>query len=625
VKQYLDRGISRRKLVTGLTGVGLSSVAAKAMAQNLSPTVGAAVEGASREVQGTGGALFVQQLKAAGVKYVFFNPSTGDSPIFDAMVDEPSIQLIKGVQEGAVVAMADGYARASHTPGVVVVANIGLPNAMTQMVNTYKDQIPLVVAVASVGHETLGREAFQEAEHVDTMTEPITKWYWAAESSQMIPETLRRGIKFASTPPCGPVFLSLPTNTLRAVSKTRIIDQAKFNVPMHIRPSADDVEAAARMLIEAKSPLISIGDDLTWCGAQKELVALAELLGAPVAGQVGSGGGLGFWSKPFPTRHPLYVGPQLPNMRLYGKADVLLNLGNKYGERAASGTKVISVRLDPTSLARTEPVDLAMVADLKLAIADLIVAIRSLATDTRLQEMAQERSHRIHKMTAQMWEVRQKIAREGADAAPITMARLGLELEANLDRDTCYVGDVDSGKTMDNVMSYGGDNKQYFGTGPNVLGWGMAAAFGVKLARPNQPVVAVVGDGSFLFSGPQPLWSQARYHAPITNIVLNNRSYNNERNRIWNSAGRQFKAGRDMTCYLGDPDVDYAKTAAGFGVEGENVTEPAQIKPALDRARRAREEGRPYLLDVLIRRDGIGAISAWHPPYSIADHRSRKV
>ena len=625
VKQYLDRGISRRKLVTGLTSVGLSSVAAKAMAQNLSPTAGAAVQGASREVQGTGGALFVAQLKAADVKYVFFNPSTGDSPIFDAMVDEPGIQLIKGVQEGAVVAMADGYARASGKPGVVVVANIGLPNAMTQMVNSFKDQIPIVVAVASIGHETLGREAFQEPEHAEVLTQPITKWYWSAQSAQMMPETVRRGIKFASTPPCGPVFLSLPTNTLRNVAKANVIDQAKFNVPMRIRPAQDDVEAAARMLIGSKNPLISVGDELTWCRAEKELVELAELIGAPVSGQVGSGGGLGFWSKPFPTRHPLYVGPQLANMRLLGKADVLLNLGNKYGERAAPGTKVISIRLDPTSLARTDPVDLGMVADLKLAIADLIAAIRSLATDTRLKEIATERANKVAKVTRAMWEVRQKIAREGSDSAPITMARLGLELEANLDRDTCYVGDVDSGKTMDNVMSYGGADKQFFGTGPNVLGWGMAAAFGVKLARPDQPVIAVVGDGSFLFSGPQPLWTQARYRAPITNIVLNNRSYNNERNRIWNSAGRQFKAGRDMTCYLGDPDVNYAMTAASFGVEGETVTAPAQIKPALDRARHAREQGRPYLLDVLIRRDGIGAISAWHPSYSIADKRSRKV
>src|SRR5580700_6352330 len=162
IKQYLDNGISRRKLVSGLTTIGMSAVAAKAMAQNLAPVAGpaagAVAQGAARDLQGTGGALFVAQLKAAGVKYVFFNPSTGDSPIFDALVDEPSIQLIKGVQEGAVVAMADGYARASGKPGVVIVANVGLPNAMTQMVNTFKDRIPMLVTVAAFGQDQLGAE-----------------------------------------------------------------------------------------------------------------------------------------------------------------------------------------------------------------------------------------------------------------------------------------------------------------------------------------------------------------------------------------------------------------------------------------------------------------------------------
>ena len=174
-------------------------------------------------------------------------------------------------------------------------------------------------------------------------------------------------------------------------------------------------------------------------------------------------------------------------------------------------------------------------------------------------------------------------------------------------------------------MSFGGSDKEYFGTGPNVLGWGMAAGFGVKLARPDQPVVAVVGDGSFLFSGPQPLWTQARYKAPIMNIVLNNKSYNNERNRIWHFGGRQFKTGRDMTCYLGSPDVDYAKAAMAFGVEAENVKKPAQLKPAINRAKRAIAEGRPYLLDIDTYRDGFGAASTWHPPYSVAEMRTRKV
>ena len=623
IKQYLDNGMSRRQLMTGLSALGMSAVAVRSVAQSLDTFgQGSPPASAMREMKGTGGALFVQQLKAAGVEHIFFNPSTGDYPIFDALVDEPAIHLIKGIQEGAVVAMADGYARASGKTGVVIVANIGLPNAMTQMVNSWKDQIPILVAVASVEQDALGRDLFQESDHCEVMTQPITKWYWAAKTTGSIPETLRRGMKFASTAPCGPVFLSLPTNTLREQATANIYDQAKFDVPMRIRPDKDDIDKAARMLIQAKNPLISVGDEATWCRAGKELLELAELLGLPVTGQAGS---LGFWSRPFPTQHPLFVGPQLRDMRYPGKPDLLLNLGNRYGERAAPGTQLISVRLDPASLARGAPVDLAMVADIRLATADLIAAIKSLAPASRLKEIAEERAARTRAYTAEMRAFRQKIARENAERVPVSLERIGLELEASLDKDTCYVCDVDSGKTMDPLMSFGGADKQYIGTGPNVLGWGLAAAFGAKLARPDVPVVSVVGDGSFCFSGPQPLWTQARYHAPVMNIVLNNHSYNNERNRIWHYGGRQFKTGRDMTCYLGSPDIDYAKAADAFGVEGEVVQEPDKLKGALDRAKRAIAEGRPYLLDIHTSRDGIGAASTWHPSYSVADLRSRRV
>jgi benzoylformate decarboxylase len=627
IKNFLDDGVSRRQLMTGLSALGMSSVAANSMAQSLAPfSQAAAAEApaaAVREMRGTGGALFVQQLKAAGVEYIFFNPSTGDYPIFDALVDEPGIQLIKGIHEGAVIAMADGYARASGKTGVVIVANIGLPNAMTQMINSWKDQIPLLVAVASVEQDGLGSDMFQDSDHSEAMTQPITKWFWQAQTTASIPATVRRGMKFAATPPCGPVFLSLPTNVLREQAASQIWDHSKFDVPMHIRPDKESVEKAARMLIEAKNPLMSIGDELTWCKASKEVVELAELLGIPVAGQYGP---LGYWSRPFPTRHPLYIGPHLRQMRYPGQPDVVLNLGHKWGERGAPGTKLISVRLDPTSLARSGPVDLPMVADIRLAAADLADAIRSMATDGRLKKIAEERTAKTAAYSSEMRELRQKIAHENADRSPVSLERIALELEGTLDRDTCYVCDVDSGKTMDPLMSFGGDgNKRYIGTSPSILGWGMAAAFGVKLARPDLPVISVVGDGSFCFSGPQPLWSQSRYKAPVMNIVLNNHSYNNERNRIWHFGGRQFQTGRDMTCYLGNPDIDYKKSAEAFGVEAEIVKEPGELKDAIARGRKVVAEGRPYLLDIHTYRDGIGAVSTWHPPYSIADQRTKKV
>ncbi|MGH7032739.1 MAG: thiamine pyrophosphate-binding protein, partial [Stellaceae bacterium] len=547
-KEYLDQGISRRKLMKGLSAVGLGTIAAKSVAKALAPVSAKAAEaaapGAVREVKGTGGMLYVQQLKAAGVEYYFFNPSTGDAPIYDAMVDEPAIQLIKGIQEGAVIAMADGYARLSGKTGVASIANVGLPNGMTQLVNAYKDRIPLLLVVAAFGQDQLGRDGPQDYEHQELMLQPLTKWWWLAEGAKNIPETVRRALKFAATPPGGPVFLAIPDNELRTPATANVMDQSLFNVAMKIQPDKQDIERVARLLIEAKNPLLSVGDEITMCHAEKEVVALAELLGLPVAG----GGEFGVWSKPFPTKNPLYLGPVLGNMRFPGQVDLRVNLGNQYGERRSPGATLVSIRRDPTSLARVSPVDLALVSDLKLAAADLVAAVKSLATKERLKQIAEERGGRVRDYTKQMAEMRKTILSAPSEETPVKLEHLAVELETGLEKDTVYVNDIDSGKKMDAFMSFGGDGKTYVGNGPNILGWGMAAAFGAKLGQPDKPVVGILGDGAFLFGGPQPLWSQARYKAPITNIVLNNRSYNNERNRIWTFiAGEQFKSGRDMT------------------------------------------------------------------------------
>lgn len=633
IKQYLDRGVSRRHFLSSLAAYGITTAAASSMARSLAPFLSPAEDAKPestpswmREMRGTGGALLVAQLKAAGIDYIFFNPSSGEAPIFDALVDEPNMHLIKALQESALAAMADGYAKASGKTPFVMCARPGFPSIMTQMFNTWKDQIPMVVAVDYIDRQSLGQDGVQDTDHMEEIAQPFTKWNWVAETTEKIPEITRRALKFASTAPCGPVFLAFPEDVLHEEGKALIMDQTKFAVSTKIRPDPVLVEQAARLLLEARNPLLYVGDEIVWCGAQKEVVELAELLGLPATRPPGAMG----WSKPFPTRHALFLGDYLAEMRYPGKVDVMLNLGSRMPDaggklKMSLTTKLIEVRIDPTDLARVYPTEVAVVGDLKLATTDLLAAIRSMATAARLKEIREPRTAKIQQYTAEMRQFRQSIGRGLYDQSPISVERLGMEMEDVLDKDTCFVAEMDTGRKMENLISFGGADKQFFSKGGGVLGWGLPASFGVKLARPDLPVVAVMGDGAFLFSGPQPLWSFARYRAPVTIIVLNNRSYNNERNRIWSIGGRSFQTGRDMACYLGDPDMDFAKAASAFGVEGEIVVEPAALRPALERAKRATADGRPYLLDVHVERTGIGASSTWYPPHSIAALRRRNV
>jgi benzoylformate decarboxylase len=630
VKRYIDNGISRRRFLTALTGIGVSAAAANSIAGEFAPFVtrkddaeAEALPQWARLVHGPGGKLLVEQLKAAGHKFLFVSPSSNEAPIFDALVDEPDLHIIKAVQEGALVAMADGYAKATGETAFIIISRPGLPNAMSMMFNSWRDYVPMVVLVDDVSEAMLAQDGFEAMDHMSSMTQTMTKWHWSIQAASRIPEVVRRAHKFAATKPCGPVFLAVPANYLAQEADAAIIDQEKFSVPMQLRPSQDDIKNAAQLLINAEYPLILTGDEVRYCHAQPELLELAELLGIPVVKEWTAS-----WSKTFPNRHPLYCGNYQSTSRFPGKVDVMLNLGSRMPLagpqwRIEPQVKLIQVRLDATNLARVYPTELAMVADIKLALIDLIEEIKRGSSPRKLKSVSAERLGRARAYTGERDKAYQEIARKRWNNDPISGERMIVELENVLDKNTVIVSDNDTYMwPIDNYLSYGPEDKDYYFNTGFTLGWGLPAAFGVKLAMPDRPVVCLVSDGSFLFSGPQPLWSYSRYRAPIMVIVMNNRSYNNERNRIMTFRGRAYETGRDMVCYLGDPDVDYVKLAAGFDVEGEIVDKPEEIQAALQRGMQALADGRAYLLDVHVERTGSLANSTWHPEYHITSSGS---
>jgi benzoylformate decarboxylase len=613
IRQYLGETASRRQFLAGLAGVGISAAAADAMANSLAPfrRQAGAAEGTPpwmRDVRGTGGALLVAQLKAAGIRHIFCNPAGTSAPFFDALVDETDIHPIKALEEGALGAMADGYAKASGQPAFAMIDGAGVPAFLGQMHVSAVDQIPVVL--------TTDQDDFPGAMH------SVTKSAWNADRAAQVPGATRQALKLATTAPCGPVFLLISADAIREEAQAAVMDQEKFSVPMKMRPDETLVQRAARLLIEARNPMLFVGDEVTWCGAEPDVVALAELLGA----QVTQPSQNTMWSKPFPVRHPLFFGLNQRGSGYPGAADVVVNLGCRTAPRIDSGTTLIEVRLGPAGVASSAPVEVAIVADVKLAAQDLLAAIQSMATDARLARIAASRSAAAREYTARLRDFRARIGRGRADGSPISMDRLAIELEQVLEPDTHLVINAESCRpSLETFVNFGGGNKRWIGEGPTMLGWGVPAAFGVKLARPNAPVVAVVSDGDFMFRGPQPLWSYARYRAPVTVVVTNNHSYNGERNRLLQSGGRMFQTGRDMICYMGDPDIDFARMASSVGVEGETVREPEMVRAALERGKRANSEGRPYLIDVHVARTGLGAESTWHPEYSIAAERQRLV
>src|SRR5260221_6221324 len=333
VARYLLRSISRRSFLKGMTAAGISVAAAESILESLIPVAQAqdagriAADGV-KVFEGTGGACFAEQLIASGVKYVFGNSASEDAHFYEARVDSPQLKYILTPHEGPGAAMAAGYLKASGEPTIVMqAAVVGLANAMGQMFNAFKEQTPLVFYSYRTDQSgRAGRDGFEEVANQEQIVAPLSKDSWLARRGDMIPETVRRAFKAAWTPPWGPTYASWHSDLNDQRVRTEVIAQEKVDPRMRVRPNPAEVERAAKLLVEARMPLMIVGDEVTSAKAVARAIKLAELLGMPVtqARQIYAN---------FPESHPLWVGA-LPAGRTtsldYPKSpDVILNVGNK--------------------------------------------------------------------------------------------------------------------------------------------------------------------------------------------------------------------------------------------------------------------------------------------------------
>jgi benzoylformate decarboxylase len=643
VARYLSKGISRRGFVRDLTKAGLTMTAAQSVLGSVSsvsraqapavpavPAAPAAATGAVKSFQGTGGAAFAEQLIASGVKYVFGNSASEDAQFYEALVDRPQLKYILTPHEGPGAAMAAGYIKASQQPAIVMQAGaVGMVNAIGQIFNAFKEQTPLVVySYRTDQSRRAGRDGFEEIPNQEQVVQPITKYSWMAHRADMIPETVRRAFKAAWTPPYGPAYIDWHSDYTDERVRADIIAQDQLDPRMRVRPNPDEVERAAKLLVEARMPLMIVGDEIYKAKAAAKAVKLAELLGMPVTQfrQV---------SANFPEPHPLWVGNTpsgtLTSLTYPKNPDVILNVGNKLQHNGPNpivprGPKFIDLRIDFNSIGNVMVTEVPMVADVGYGLDDLIAALESRMTPA-LKQKAAERTEEVRKFTVQARALRGQIVNSPDwDSAPMIADRVTWEIAQFADPDAIIIQEAGAHSIHSFNFDPIGGRELFFYYGGH-LGSGVGTAAGVKLARPNQQVIALIGDGSFIF-GPTALWNMARLELPVITVIYNNHAYGGPHSRVINNvpSGRMVQTGQFVHDYLGNPDMDMAAIAKGFGVDGEIVRSPSGLREALVRARAHTVEGKPYLLDVQVGRRGVGwAEKPWIPPIQVAALRSKRV
>jgi len=547
----------------------------------------------------TGRYAMLEQLAAEGVKYVFGNPGTTEQGFMDALQDFPQLEYILSLHEGVAAGVADGYARASGKPAFLQLhINPGLGNAMGMLYNSYRSGTPLVVYAGQHPHRGASQEPILAGDLV-RMAEPVTKWAAEVADPAEVPVMLRRAFKSAGEAPRGPIFLSVATNVMDEEAE---IDIAPSNrVETATRPDPIAIERLAAMLAEAQSPVIIAGDGVSISGGQAELVQLAEATGARVYTSFAA-------ELPFPSQHPLYGGllAVVSGTMLRGQlaqADLIVAIGTPVltllfpldEPPFPPSAPIVHIDDDVREIGKNWKIDLGILGDPRMSLIELLAALRRIHTDEQ-REAARVRAEQVAAGGGGLMQALDAAAKAKWDAEPMGAGRMMSEIADALAPDTLLFDEsITSGGFLARYLRFEDTGRHYRAIGGG-LGPGMPAPIGIKLARPDRPVISIVGDGAAMYTI-QALWTAAHHRTPVVWVIANNQSYrilklNMLEYLAEGAAGREFVE-MDLT----GPALDFASIAGSFGVKGVRVERAADIGDALKEAQSAEE---PRLLDIAI-------------------------
>ena len=474
----------------------------------------------------TGKQALAQMLIAEGLDYVFGNPGTSETPFLDVLQDFPQLNYVQALQEGTAVGMADGYARATGRPAF---ANIhiagGLANGISALYNAYRGGTPLILTAGNSDTHMFMADPSLSGDLVE-MTAQYTKWSAEILHAGDVPVAVRRAFKEAKTPPTGPVFLSFPWNTMDETADVEIA--ASSLGYFRTRPDTDAVARASQLLSQAENPVIVVGDRVAQSGAVAQMVRLAEQLGAKVHAAA-------FSEVNFPTSHVLWGGLlnlNNPSTRqLFAGADVVLAVGANvfnsflYVDEPFLNPTTKLVHLDSATaqVERIYPTEVGILADPAAGLEELTDALDQ-DMSASAKEAAATRSATFAEEKRQSSEKYQQQLRGLWDRRPMAVERMMHELAQSLPPNTIVADEsITSRAALMGEFTFDQPGSMYAIRG-GALGWAMPGALGLQLANPERRVLAVVGDGSSLYTV-QALWTAARYNIPVVYAICNNRSY----------------------------------------------------------------------------------------------------
>jgi benzoylformate decarboxylase len=545
--------------------------------------------------------VLMETLEAHGVELLFGNPGTTESPLIDALVDRPRPRYIMALHEGVALGAAHYYAQASGKTGVVSLhVAPGLGNALGMLYNAWEANTPLVVTAGQQDTRMRLREPLL-GHDLAAMAAPLTKWSAQVERADEMALVLHRALKTAQDPPAGPVFVALPIDVLEQETEIRALPPSALYRAS--QPDPAGVEAAAELLLGARHPVIVVGDGVARARAQAEVVALAELVGAPVwyEGQ--------YHQIDFPTSHPsarLRTPVEAAGLRkAFDGADVILLVGGSFFEEVwfepgspfPDEAALVQIDEAPGRLALNFALRVGLLANPRHALRAIGQAVAAGASPG-FGAAAAERNRALSR--ARDGEAAAQRARaEGRwDQEPIAVPRLMAELRAAMPPGAVLVNEaitasVDLTRTL--AFDRAGD---YYGSRGGGIGQALPGALGVKLAHPDRPVVAISGDGSAMYSI-QALWTAAHHGLAVAYVIVHNREYrilkhnmDAFRRRFGVPAGRPY-----LQMDLATPELGFVEMARGMGVAGQRVARPGALGEALRMAFRANA---PYVLDVVV-------------------------